>query len=165
MLLPRVHAAIRYQSKQMQLASTQPGILHRVEQHWVREELPVLNHQVDACNFHMHDAPGANIQMADFAVPHLPLRQPNKRPAGMDERVRILAQQPVIRGLARKCNGIGLGFSSVSPAIEDYENERFGTGHKFAFSSWLFSAAVGCQLSENILGCRVAGRNVAVRFT
>src|SRR6267378_5705258 len=78
----------------------------------------------------MHDAPGANIQMTDFTVPHLPFRQPDKRPAGVDKRIGILAQQPVIRGLARKCDGVGLGLGSVSPAVENDENERFRTRHK-----------------------------------
>jgi len=123
----------------MQLTSTQLGIFHRVEQHWMREEFAVLDHQIDARNFHMHDAPGANIQMAHFAVAHLALGQPDKRPAGMDERIGIFAQQPVIRRLAREGDGVGLGFSPVSPAVEDDENEWFGTGHKFAFSSWLLA--------------------------
>src|SRR5229473_3810904 len=99
----------------------------------MREEFAVLDHQVYARDFHMHDAPSANIQMADFTVPHLPLGQPDKRPAGMNQSVGILAQQPVIRGLARERDGIGLGFGSVSPAVEDYKNERFRTRHKFAF--------------------------------
>src|SRR5258708_7328934 len=123
----------------MQLPSTQPGIFHRFEQNWMREEFAVLDHQVDARNFHMHDTPGANIQMADFAVPHLPLGQPDKGPAGMNQSVGILAQQPVIRRLAREGDGVGLGFGPVSPAVEDDENERFGTGHNFAFSSWLLA--------------------------
>src|SRR5260370_11668443 len=69
----------------------------------------------------------------------------------MNQSVGILAQQTVIRGVVRKCDGVGLGFGSVSPAVENDENERFRTRHKFAFSSWLFSTTVGCQLSENIL--------------
>ena len=122
MLLPRMHATVRDQPEQMQLASTHPGIFHRVEQHRMREELAVMDHQVDARDFHMHDAPGANIQMADFTVPHLPFRQPDKRPAGMNQSVGILAQQPVIRRLARECDGVGFGFGSVSPAVEDDED-------------------------------------------
>src|SRR6266478_6193363 len=143
MLLPRMHATVRHQPEQMQLASSQPGILHRVEQHWVREEFAVLDHQVDARDFHMHDAPGANIQMADFTVPHLPFRQPDKRPAGMNQSVGILAQQPVIRRLAREGDGVGLGFGSIPPAVENDENERFRTRHKrslLAPSYWLLAS-------------------------
>src|SRR5260370_40452163 len=69
----------------------------------------------------------------------------------MNQSVGILAQQTVIRGVVRKCDGVGLGFGSVSLAVENDETERFRTRHKFAFSSWLFSTTVGCQVSENIL--------------
>ena len=101
----------------------------------MRKKFPVLNHQIDAGDIHVHDAPSANIQMANFAVAHLPFRQPDKRPAGMNQRVRILAQQPVISRLARQRDGIGLGFGAISPAVENDENERFRTRHKFAISS------------------------------
>ena len=141
MLLPRMHAAVRHQPEQMQLSPSQAArILHRVEQHWMREEFAVLDHQVDARDSMMHDAPGSNIQMADFAVPHLPLGQPDKRPAGVNQSVRILAQQPVIGRLARERDGVGLGFGAVSPAVENDENERFRTRHKSRYSSWLLAS-------------------------
>ncbi len=96
----------------------------------MREELAVLDHQVDAGDVHVHDAPGADVEMANLAVAHLPFGQADERSAGMNQRVGILAQQPVIGRLARERDGIGLGFGAISPAVEDDENEWFGTGHK-----------------------------------
>ena len=93
------------------------------------EKFPVPNHQIDAGDVHVHDAPGANIQVADLAVPHLPLRQPHEWPAGVNQRVGILAQQPVIDRLAGQRNGVSFGFGSVSPAVENDENKWFGTRH------------------------------------
>ena len=96
----------------------------------MREELAILDHQIDARDVHVHNAPGADVQMPDFAVAHLPLGQSNKRSAGMNQRVGILAQQPVVGRLARQRDGVGFGFGAISPAIENDQNERFRTRHK-----------------------------------
>src|SRR5580658_3292708 len=133
MSLLRVHPAIGNQAKQMQPPLAHACMLHGREQYWMCKELAVLDHQVDASDVHVNDAPGANVEMPDLAVAHLPLGQAHKGPAGMNERVGILAQQTVIGWLARQRDGVGLGLGAVTPAIEDDENEWFGTGHKCSF--------------------------------
>src|ERR1700685_1172813 len=84
--------------------------------------------------------------MPDFTVPHLSLGQSDERSAGMNQRVGILPQQPVIRRLARKRDGIGFGFGAISPAVKNRENEWFRTRHRAALSSWLL--AFGAQKAE-----------------
>src|ERR1700678_2742210 len=106
---------------------------HGCEQHGMREEFAILDHQVDARDVHMHDAPGANVEMADFAMAHLPLGQADEGPAGVNESVGILAQQPIVNRLARESDGVGFRFGAVSPAVEDDENEWFRTRHKCSF--------------------------------
>ena len=69
--LLRVHTAVGEQPEQVQLSSACAGMLHRVEQHRMREEIAILDHQVNARDVHVHDAPGADIQMPDFTVAHL----------------------------------------------------------------------------------------------
>ena len=81
-------------------------------------------------DIHVDDAAGADVEVADFAVAHLPVGQADVRAAGLDERVGILAQQPVIGRLARERDGVGLGFGAVSPAVEDDKYEWFRTRHK-----------------------------------
>src|SRR5271166_4427751 len=71
--------------------------------------------------------------MANFAVAHLAFGQSDERAAGMDQRVRILAQQPVVSRLARQRDRVGFGFSAISPAVEDDEDQRFGARHRIAF--------------------------------
>src|SRR5258708_39177923 len=105
----------------------------------MREEFTILDHYFDARDVHVHDAPRTHVQVADFAVAHLALRQSNKRTAGVDERVGILAQHAVVNRLARKGDGVGLGFGTISPAVEDDEDERFGMRHRSASSSWLLA--------------------------
>src|SRR5579884_4255942 len=123
MRLLRVHAAIGNESEKMQAPVAGARMLHGAKQHRMLENLPVLDHQIDARDVHVDDAPGPDVQMSDFAVPHLALRQADKRTAGMDESVGILPQQPVVGRLARKSDGIGLGFGPISPAIENDQYE------------------------------------------
>ena len=93
------------------------------------EQLAVLDHQIDAGDIHVNDAPGADVQVPDFAVAHLPVRQSDEAPAGVNQRVRILGEQLVIVRLARQRNGVGIRRRSITPAIEDDQNERFGLQH------------------------------------
>ena len=82
----------------------------------------------------MDDSPGSDIQVPDFAVAHLSVGQTDVRAAGVDQRARILAQQAVIDRLAGQGDGVGFGLSTVSPAVEDDEDQGFGGQ---AYSSWL----------------------------
>ena len=77
----------------------------------------------------MHDAPGSHVEMPDLAVAHLIVWQPHIFAAGVNQRVGIFPQQPVVSWFASERNGVCLGFGAVPPAVEDGENERFGTGH------------------------------------
>src|SRR5215470_13964026 len=129
MINVRVDAALGEQSKNVQASFTAARMLHGREQNGVAEELAILDHQVDARDVHVNDAPGTDVEMADLAITHLAVGQADIVSAGLDERVGILVQQAVVIGLASKRNGIGLGFGAVSPAIEDDEDERFGTDH------------------------------------
>ena len=138
-----MHAAVGDQPEQMQLASAGAGVLHGLEQYRMRKEFAVLDHQIDAGDVHVHDAASADVQMADFAVAHLPFGQADKRAAGLNERVGIFAQQPVIGWLARERDGIGFGFGAISPAVEDDENERFRTRH---------NSRIFCGVARNSAG-------------
>ena len=88
----------------------------------MREEVSVLDHEVDAGDVHVNDAAGADVEMADLAVAHLPFGQPHERSAGVDQGVGILAQQAVVSRFARERDGIGFGLGAVTPAVEDDEN-------------------------------------------
>src|SRR4051812_16169341 len=96
------------------------------------KEFAVLNHELDASRIHVHHTSGADVQVADFAIPHLAFGQSHKWTAGLNERVGIFAQQPVINRLTRKHDSISFGLGAVSPAVEDDEHEWFGTGQYFS---------------------------------
>ncbi len=132
MVLVRVHAAIRQQAEQMQPPIADARLLHGIEQHRVGEELAILDHEIDLGDVHVDDAAGAHVEMADFAVAHLPGRQSDEASAGVDQRVGKFGQQLVVVRLARQRDGVSVGRRSVAPAIEDDEDERFRSHEQLA---------------------------------
>ena len=62
--------------------------------------------------------------MTDFGVAHLPVRQADEVLAGTQQGVWVLAQQPVVGGLARLRDGVAVGLGAVAPAIENGEDDR-----------------------------------------
>jgi len=95
----------------MQLAAALLRTLHGSHDGWVLVELIRCDQGVDARNVHLHNAACANVQVADFAVAHLPVGQADKVVGGMDQRVGKLAQQFVVGGFIGQRDGVvgGLG--------------------------------------------------------
>src|SRR4051812_190911 len=112
----------------MKLAAAATSVFHGVQQYGVAVEVAFFDHQIDLGDIHVNHAPGADIQVADFAVSHLALRQADKASAGVDERVGIFREQTVVVGFAGQRNGVSLGGRRVTPAIENNEDKR--TVHK-----------------------------------
>ena len=78
MIEMRMDTAIANQSEQMQ--SPLPPARHcLLEERHVAHRL-LRDKQVDARHVHVHDAPRADVEMADFAVAHLPIGQTHGRP-------------------------------------------------------------------------------------
>ena len=55
-------------------------------------QLFVGDQEIDAGNVHMHDAPGADIHVAHFAVAHLPFGQPHERAGSVNQSVGKFAK-------------------------------------------------------------------------
>jgi hypothetical protein len=90
-----------------------------------------LDQRVDAGDVHLHDAAGADVEVADFAVAHLAVGQADEVVAGLDQRVGILAQQLVVGGLFSQGDGVVGGFGAVAPSVKDGKKERtLGSGHE-----------------------------------
>src|SRR5215813_4509512 len=111
----------------MESAAICAGMFHGCQQGGVSEETSVLDHEIDAGNVHMHNASGTDIEMSDFAVTHLAIRQANIVATGMDQRIRIIPEQSIISRFPGQRDGIGFGPGTVAPAVQDDEDERFWT--------------------------------------
>src|SRR5580704_18932074 len=132
MSLVGVHAAVGEQSEQVKTAAASASVFHGGKQDWVGEELAVLDHQLDARAVHVHDASRADVKVAHLTVAHLTVGKSNVWAARLNQGVGILAQKAVVRGLAGERDGVGLGLGAIAPAVEDDQDEWFGTIHKLS---------------------------------
>jgi hypothetical protein len=114
-----VNAAIRNQSEEMQLPSAHLCLFHGPRNSRVLLKCAGRNLRVDARNVHLHNAPRADVQVADLAVAHLPVGQPHKVVRGLNQRVGILGEQLVVGGLLSQRNGVVGGFGAIAPSVED----------------------------------------------
>jgi len=139
-LLVRVNAAVGNQPEKMKLATPFARSLHRLHNRRVLLKFSRRDLLVDSRDVHLHNPAGADVQVAHFAVAHLPIRKPDEMLRGPDQRIRELPQQLVIRGLARQRDGIVLGLGSVTPAVEDGKDKRtLGHEESILLSSGVFS--------------------------
>jgi hypothetical protein len=99
-LLMGVNAAIRDQAEEMKLAPALLCTLHGAHDGSVLLKFVSSNQSVDAGDVHLHDAAGADVQVANFAVAHLSIRQSDKMLRGADQRIGVFAKQLVVGWLA-----------------------------------------------------------------
>src|SRR6266478_4440028 len=136
-------AAVGKKSEQMEATASTACVLHGCEEHRVREELAILDHQFDTRAVHVDDTAGADIEMSHFTVAHLAVGQPHIFPAGMDKSVGIFAEQAIVGRLPRHRDRVGFRLGSVTPAVENNENQWFGTGHLVAIGYPALPALAG----------------------
>ena len=125
MALMRVHAAVGQQADKVNCAGFLLRRREGCQQGRVVEEAAIRNRRVDARHVHAHDSPGPQIQVSNFAIAHLPIRQPHKVIARVQQRVRKVPQQRVIHRLACQSNRIAMRVGPVAPAVKNRENNRF----------------------------------------
>src|SRR5215469_14937703 len=106
MRLIGVNTAIGNEAEEVKLSPGCARVLHGFKQDGMLEEISALDHQLDAGGIHVHDAAGTYVQMSNFAVAHLAVRKSDIGATGLDERIRMLAQQAIIGRLAGKRDGI-----------------------------------------------------------
>ena len=76
----------------------------------------------------IHNATGANVLVAHFAVSHDAVRQADVEPGGLDQGVRIRCMQHVVAWLLRQHDRIGrvLGWIGIlAPAVTDNKEDGF----------------------------------------
>src|SRR2546421_6594222 len=127
-----MHAAIGKKSEQVEAPAPTSCVLHGCEKHVAREELAILDHQLDTGAVHVDDTAGADIKMSHFTVPHLTVGQANIFPAGMDECVGVFAEQAIVGRLARERDSVGFRLGAITPTVENDKDQWFRTGHRAA---------------------------------
>jgi hypothetical protein len=119
----RVDSAIAEEAEKMELRSA--SSFHGVEQERLAIKFAVSDELIDARAVHVNDAAGADIQMADFAVPHLSDWEADGGSGSLDQRVGEIFDDAVVVRLARKGDGVAGGFGAIAPAVKDGEDDGF----------------------------------------
>src|SRR5262245_28839731 len=89
------------------------------DQRRILEERAVLDRVVHTHQVLEQDAPGADRQVPDLRVPHLPVREADRLSRGLQRGVRVLAPQPVEDGRLRELDRVPRPGRGQPPPIED----------------------------------------------
>ena len=122
-----VHARIRTDAQQVQAGAGVLGAAHRFEKDFVAEERAVADRLADAHRVLIHDAPGAEVLVPDFAVAGGAFGDADLFAARVDERGGILAHQLLGHGSLGKAHGVEgvvLAVGVGPPAVADDEDQR-----------------------------------------
>lgn len=85
-LIVGMHTAVAQQTEQVQGAAGALGCRTGREQHLVAKEVAVFDRGPDAHQVLHHHAPGTEIQVSDFAVPHLSVGRAHSPPRCAEQR-------------------------------------------------------------------------------
>src|SRR5215471_16247040 len=97
-------AAIAEEAEKMQ--AMLPSVLHQVEEQRVLEEVAPQDGRVDAGNFLVDDASGADVQVSDFGIAHQSVRQADAFAGSVNESPGILLEELGVVRRARQRDGV-----------------------------------------------------------
>src|SRR5277367_3661913 len=118
-----VDAAVAEEAEQMELAGA--AAFHGFEEQRLALEFAAGDELVNAGDIHVHDAAGADVEMADFAIAHLSFGEADGGAGGVDERVGKFFEEAIVIWFAREGDGVAGGFGAIAPAVEDGEDNGF----------------------------------------
>ncbi len=120
-----VNTAVGKQSQQMEGRIVLLYVIYGPVQSLIFKKAVVFYGFSDSGQFLIDDSPGADIEMSDFRVAHLPIRQADGRSAGSETRSGILGKNFVQIRLLRLSDGIALLAAAQPEAVENHQHGRF----------------------------------------
>src|SRR5436190_6368657 len=111
-------AAVRHEAEQVDA----PSPLERALEGGAVEEGSILDRLVHAHQILVEPAAGADRQVPDLGIAHLPRRQPDGLARGHERRVRVLAPEPVEDRRLGQLDGVARPLRGAPPAVEDDED-------------------------------------------
>ena len=120
-----VHAAVGHEAHDVQGLAVCLRVLHGLDVDLVLEELAVLDLAGHLGQDLEDDAARADVGVTDLGVAHLPGRQADVQPGGLQRRMGPAVKEPVqIRGVG-DVDGVALGGSRQAEAVHDDKNCLF----------------------------------------
>ena len=138
-----VHAAVGHQPDQVHAL----GAGERVHDRGVLAQHPVEHGVVDAREVLADDGAGAEVEVADLGVAHLPLGQPHGAPGGRQRGVRVGVPQLVEHRRARQRDGVAGAGIGEAPAIQ-HDQAGAGQGKR--------RQEAACTIAANVSACSEA---------
>ena len=124
-----VYAAVGQQADEVQGAVVLLSVLHSGQECLVLKEGAVLDGLGDAGELLVHNAAGAHVGVAHFAVAHLSVGQAHIQAGSADLGHRLEANRASILGFLAAAMALPL-FGSTAKAIQNHQNERFFHGNR-----------------------------------
>jgi hypothetical protein len=127
-----VDAAVGQQPHDVERPSGEGGVGGRLAEGGVIKKIAVPYGFRDTRKILVHDAAGADIQVPDLGIPHLPIRQADILAARGDRHCGVFAVDPVEVWLLRRGYGIAVRLAARAEAVKDDEHGRpvFYFSHK-----------------------------------
>ncbi|MNS98861.1 hypothetical protein D3C72_1332420 [compost metagenome] len=125
MVFVAVHAARRQQPHDMHCFAGLHGLIDRCRQRWVSEEIAFFDFFIQPGQILINDAPGPQVDVPDFRVAHLTVRQANIQPGCGDKSMRLLLPQAIHHRRFGVHNGVVLLLLTVAVAVQDHQYHRF----------------------------------------
>jgi hypothetical protein len=101
------------------------GFINRATQRWVGEEGAFFDFNVQTRQVLIHDTPGAQVNVTDFGVAHLAVRQAHFQARRVNQRMRTFRPQGIHdRGFGVE-NSVILAVFTVAIAIQNHQYHRF----------------------------------------
>jgi len=100
------------------------SVFHRLNEDIVAKELAGFDSVIDARRVHADYASGADVQVPDLAVPHLPSFQTDILAGCFDEGVGIFLVPVIEMRGASKSNRIAFSLGRVTEAVENDQYKR-----------------------------------------
>ena len=119
----RVHAAGAQEADEVQRTAGLPEVRPQLHQGPELVEPAGADALGDAHEVLRHHAAGAEVQVADLAVAHLPLGEPDPEPAGREQCPRHRRPQPMPHGRVGQLDRVALAPFPVAPAVQDDEHD------------------------------------------
>ena len=117
-----VYTAVREQTEQMQGTSVFFCTLYCMQQCFVFEEISILDFFCDSGQFLVYDTSGTHVQMSDFRVTHLSIRQTYCQTTCIAFYERTLSHQLVHNRSFRLCYCVAFYLIIQSISIKNHQN-------------------------------------------
>src|SRR6476646_3306550 len=113
----RVNSTFRAKSYQVQLSTSLLHLLANLHESWITEQGAIFNCIRNPHQLLRHNSSRSNVEMADFRVSHLTVRQTHILARSPNQSFRINSPKAIHHGCFGSGNGIAISFFPVTPTI------------------------------------------------